>query len=306
MHLFIFISFFAATISANPLAPIFQDPVAFVSSFVNADPAVVNKMIDMVHDLEADGETQRESVIDDASNKLQISQEMDSALSTAVSFLDSSQAILASAVGVKNELTTREGIDKGALDLAKNNMDSSQADADKKKASMEAITTRVAHEKEGFQQVLALLDQVVVPAEFLSTGRKLLSFTDADPDAVASVKAQVVALIEAGDEEATVSIELNTAAQEKLSADIATYNAALDTHTATAGLLQSSILDVAAKTTIRNDAQVEKIQAAKAASIAAANSADAAAFRDAEIDRINQEAVTLKEVIELLESLPSS
>jgi len=303
MLVFCFIYLFAVSISGNPLAPIFQDPAAFVSSFANADPEVVNKMIDMVHGLEVDGENDRAAVIDDASNKLSVSQERDNDLSAAIGVLDNAQASLASAVGVKNELTTREAVEKGTLDLAKSNMDASQVDADKKKASMEDITARVAHEKEGFQDILHLLDQVVVPAEFLTTGRKILSLTDADPDAVAAVKKQVVALDKAADEEAATSIELNTVAQDKLTADIATYEEALSVHTATAGLLQSSIIDVADKTQVRNDAQVEKDEAAKAASIAAANSADAANFRDAEIERINSEAATLKEVLALLLNL---
>lgn len=303
MNFLFFASVFAVIVSSNPLGPLFADPVSFVQTFADADPEVIQKMLGLEAELEKEGEDDRAAVIADAAAKLSVSEAKNSALASAETSLSAAQTSLAAAKGVKNELIVREEVERASLAAATSVLDASQKDADKKKASMESITARVTHENEEFDKVLDLLDQVVVPAEFLETGRKLLSFTDADPDAVASVKAQVVALKEAADKEAADSVDLNNAAQDKLAVDTATHDSALSTHTATAGQLQVAILDCQAKTKVRNDAQVERDEAATAASLAAANSADADAFRDSEISRIDTELVTLKQVKALLESL---
>lgn len=146
------------------------------------------------------------------------------------------------------------------------------------------------------------MDSVVVPAEgFL--GRKLLSFNEANPDAIEAVKAQVVALVEAADAEATASVDADNAAADKLAADNGVHQKALDAHTVIAGQLQSTIIDVAGKTAVRDSAQVERNEAARQSSIAAVDATDADDFRDGETARIDSEAETLKEVRELLQAL---
>jgi len=299
--LFIF-SILSVTVCGNPIAPLLADPVAFVATFVNADPETVNKMLGMVTDLETKGENDRANVISDAETKRGISDSKNTALATAESRLTAVQKLLAEAKGLKNELTTREGVERAALTKATSDRDASQIDADEKQASADSITARVSHEVEEFNEVINLLSSVAVPA-LLETERKLLSVTDADPDAIQLVIEEVNALIEAANEEVSVAVGLNTAAQAKLTTDLATFAAAEAAHTATAGELQSACIDVDNLTDDRDDATIEKNEANSAAVSASLNADDAESFRDAEEKRIDSEAITLGQVRDLLEGL---
>merc|ERR1719412_1019836 len=134
-----------------------------------------------------------------------------------------------------NELTGAEAIDKAALDKATADRDSSQADHDKKAKISADTTARVNHENEEFAVVIDLLDSIVVPAnEFI--GRSLLSSDNADPDAIDKVKAQVQALVDAGNAEVAAADAALESAVTTLDAHPSAFASARDTHTTTAGL----------------------------------------------------------------------
>merc|ERR1712080_169650 len=156
---------------------------------------------------------------------------------------------------------------------------------------------RVAHENEELAAVLELLDSIVVPAsEFI--GRSLLS--KADPDAIEKVKGEVQALIDNANAENAAHAASATAASDKLDTDSLAYDNALNTHTDTAGKLQSAIILVEANTATRDSAQAA---ASRQAFLSDIDADDAEAFHASEVTRVASEDDTLKEVDELLRAL---
>jgi len=304
MNFLFFISMFAVTVSSSPLSPLLADPKAFVAALQNADPEIINKMLGLVADLQKEGQdTQAE--LEETATKLRATATKKAAdLATAIEVLNAAQGALATATGTMNELTSAEAVQKAALDKAISERDTSQADADKKAKTLADVSARTDNEIAGFEKVIALLDDVVVEDEYyVQTGRNLLEAANADPDAIDQVKAKVQGLIDASNAEASAASDADAAAKADLDTKLATHESALNQHTATAGQLQSAIIDVDTTTTKRNAAKVKKDEATRIDYAAEVDAADAETFLASETVRIADEADTLAEVTELLQSL---
>merc|ERR1712150_363337 len=221
-------------------------------------------------------------------------------LSEAEAALNTAQGDLESSTGTMSELTNAEAIHKAALDKATSDRDASQADYDKKQAFADDVNARVEHENAEFATVLELLDSIVVPvSEFI--GRSLLSA--ADPDAIEKVKGEVQQLINDANAEDAAAAAAAAAAADTLATDSGAYDAALITHTDTAGRLQSSILEVATNKAIRDTAQTSRDAASRLAYSTNVDADDAEAFHAGEVTRVAEEDATLDEVADLLRGL---
>merc|ERR1712150_230749 len=144
-----------------------------------------------------------------------------------------------------------------------------------------------------------LLDSIVVPvSEFI--GRSLLSA--ADPDAIEKVKGEVQQLINDATAEDAAAAAAASAA-DTLATDSGAYDAALITHTDTAGRLQSSILEVAAHQAVRNTAQTARDAASRLAYLTNIDAEDAETFHASEVTRVAKEDAALDEVHDLLSAL---
>merc|ERR1712228_905455 len=86
-----------------------------------------------------------------------------------------------------------------------------EADAATKAQTKADVTARTAHEIDGFNQVLDLLDDVVVRDEFVQTGRNLLDAANADPDAIDRVKGKIQDLIDASNVESQAAVDADDA-----------------------------------------------------------------------------------------------
>lgn len=300
MNILFFISLIAVSVMSNPLAPLMANPKAFVASLQNADPETINKMLELVARLVQEGIDMEAAAAADAQGKRAVSDKHASELADAETALNKAQGELESATGTKNELVGAEAIHKAALDKATADRDASQADYTKKQNLADDVAARVAHENEELAAVLGLLDSIVVPAsEFI--GRSLLS--KADPDAIEKVKGEVQALIDNANAEDAAHAASAAAASDKLDTDSLAYDNALNTHTDTAGKLQSAIILVEANTQTRDSAQTAKDAASRQAFLSDLDADDAEDFHASEVTRVANEDATLKEVDELLRAL---
>merc|ERR1712228_401269 len=118
MNFLFFISLFAVTVSGNPLAPIMSDPAAFVASFQDADPEVIQKMLDLVDRLVVEGRDLLASVAADAKHYRDVSDNLNAELAKRITELNVAQSALEESTGRMNELTGAEAVDKAALDKA--------------------------------------------------------------------------------------------------------------------------------------------------------------------------------------------
>jgi hypothetical protein len=304
MNFLFFISLFAVTVSSNPLSPLFADPKAFVASLQNADPEIINKMLGLVVSLEEEGQATLLSLQTTAKDLRATATQKAADLNAATEVLSGAQGALATATGKKNELTSAEAVEKAALDKAISERDASQADADTKAATKASVTARTTHEVEGFNEVLNLLDDVVVEDEYyVQTGRSLLDAANADPDAIDRIKQKIQDLIDASGAEAQAADDADAAAAADLAAKLDTHEGALAKHTATAGQLQSAIIDVEDKTDARNAAKTKQTEADRISYAANVDADDAESFLASEDVRIADEADTLAEVKSLLTAL---
>merc|ERR1719510_551221 len=257
----------------------------------------------MVGDLEAAGQVEKQTVIDQATEAVAVRDQKKREHTQATSDLAAANTAFSDATGVVNALTAEEKTKRSTLLTATKNRDAAQTAADDAEASMIAITNRVTEEKKAFAKVLQLLDSVVVPKGLLTIGRSLLSSDAADPDAIAAVKRQVVALDEAADQEVTDANNRNTEAQQFLTVQLGKYNFALDAHTTVAGALKEATKDLNDKTHTRNNAITAEEVALTALDKAEIAATEAIKFRDDEVDRIATEATALAEAKRLLQTL---
>jgi len=275
----------------------------FLSSLANADPSVVQKMIDLVEGLEKDGQTDKQSVIQSAVDTENVQRTKDLHHAQTRSELSDANQAFAAATGKVNQLTSEEKTKLAILRSATDKRDASQKAANDAEAFMTATTKRVADEKKAFDKVLDLLDSVVVPKDLLTVGRNLLSADAADPDAISAVTAKIKNLIDVAEKEASDSIEANNKAQAQLSADLSAYNIASDAHIAVSGALEEATKDLVQKKTTRDNAIIAESNASAAAAKATRERDDAVQFRDAEVTRIDKEAAALAEAKKLLRTL---
>lgn len=297
-----FINVFSASTETTP-AMVLKQSANFLSTLANADPAIVNKMIAMVADLEKQGQDEKKSLIAKAEAQFQVEQKKRRELEAATEDRKEAVAEFERLTGVVGQLTDSEATKRALLVAATNNRDAAQKNADDAKNSMISITERVRDEKEAFAQVLQLLDSVVVPKDLLTIGRSLLTSDAADPDAVADIKAQVVALDKAADKEASDSIAANQNAQNVLVARNKEFESASVAHTSVAGALKEATEALKKATTVRDNAITAERVAADCVTKEWNKSVEINKFRDTEIVRIDKEAIALDQTKELLKTL---
>jgi len=235
----LFLDVFGVSAKTSP-AMVLKQSANFLSSLATADPEIVNKMINLVADLETQGQDEKNDLIAKASAQAQVEEQKKREHDVTEKELQDAKDHFAAVTAKVNSLSAEEVTKRSLLAVATSKRDDAQSLADETKATMISTTNRVAEEKKAFAQVLQLLDSVVVPKNLLTIGRSLLGSDAADPDAVAAVKAQVVDLDKAADQEASDAIAADTDAQDKLVTAKAEYSAALDVHTTVAGALKEA------------------------------------------------------------------
>jgi len=300
--LFIFSLFFATVLGSSPV-DIFTGSASFLATLSNADPDIVNQMIALIGDLEKEGKEDAASALATAVASEKSFDHKAAVHADMVKLLNLAKDELVAATGIKNELTVLEAAQRATLEAAVEKRDGAQKHADEKEASFNSIEARVTKENKAFAEVLDLLDSVVVPEDLITLGRNLLSFDNADPDAVAAVKAQVEALIKAADEELNVATNQHKDAQKRLTSAKAEHKVAESTHSETSGKLSAAIEVHKNKVTAEKNAQTAKDEAFEAMNKAGRKAHSDRAFSNAETERVAKEAKALADAKDLLKTL---
>jgi len=304
---FLFLSLFflnvlSASTETSP-ANVLRQSATFLSTLTNADPGIVNKMIDMVTDLEKQGQDEKKDLNARAHAQWEIEMEKKRELEAAQENMEEAVAEFERLTGLVGELSDEEATKRALLLAATNNRDAAEKNANDAKDSMISITNRVREEKEAFKKVLDLLDSVIVPKGLLTIGRSLLTSDAADPDAVAAIKKQVVDLDEAADKEASDSVEANQNAQNLFLTRQKEFDSASHAHTSVAGALKEATESLIKATTARDNAVTAEGLAQTALFKEWSKSVEINKFRDAETIRIDKEAIALSQTKELLKTL---
>lgn len=280
-----------------------MESASFLATMSNADPNIVNQMITLIGDLEKENQEDKETAEQTAVSSRQDADVKAQQHADRTASLNAAQKAFVSATGLKNELTTLEATQRATLEQATDALSAAQTDADKKAHSLQQISDRVANEKKAFAEVLELLDEVIVPESLVTLKRSLLSFDNANPDAVEAVKNQVIALGKAADQEVADATALSKAAQVVLDAAQSDYDVALAAHTETSGKLTEAIEDLEKKTKARDNAVTALHEAKHAMDVSERKAVADRAFANSEAVRVAEEAKALAEARELLQSL---
>jgi len=295
MSLFFFTLLTLAVFSTAslPLEKLLQNPKLFAAAFANADPDVIQKMIDLVDQLLEEGQADKASAIKDHGER---QNEQAAALS---SFTEASKAFeevaakLVTATSDRDTLAVEEKDHSALLDAAVTVLNSANTKEENTKSHMDSTISRVENEGRALSEVIENLNSVK------SNGRRLLN--EADPAAVDKVVVEIKKLIEAGKNEvADATAAWNDATEEQTEA-IKVEAAARKQHEKTVGELGTA------------NAIVDRLTGEKAAKLDAKNRANkilidanaalesALQWMNQEVNRVDSEKATLDEVKDLLE-----
>jgi len=299
--LFIF-SLLIASVLSSPV-DLFRESAAFLASMSEADPEVVNKMIELIEDIKVENQQDKDDSEKAAVDSKAVADAKTEAHTERTAQFNAAHKAFVTATGKKNQLTTLEATQRAVLEGAIEARDDAQSSADKKEASLKKISARVASEKKAFAEVLQLLEEVIVPENLVTLKRSLLNFDAANPDAVKAVQDQVKALVVAADKEVEVATDLHDKAQATLNGALAAYKSALDTHTETSGQLVEATKEVAETKHAKDNAKVALREAESEMVAAERQAVSDRKFADSEAVRVAEEFKALTEAHALLKSL---
>jgi len=307
--LLFFISFIAAfsvvhsTVDSSPAA-VLKQSAAFLATFADADPNVIGQMINLVKDLEAEGVKDKNDAIANTKNKLDTLNEKKKDLEAKQFALQEATNKQTATKATQDRAAGDEKNKRGLLQIATKNLAASKTTADNKEKSLNEITARVQVEKKAFKKIVELLDSVIVPESFLSViGRNLLASDEANPDAVKAVKIKVAALDTAADAEVADATKAHNSAQLVLKTDQKIWEKANAEHVSASGALTAATKEYLAAVTAVGLATTANQLAVQVHGAAQLAYNEAVVVRDATLERVANEAISLANALKLLETL---
>lgn len=304
MNFFLFV--FLGVVSAFN-SNILLNPREFVASVQNADPAIVNQLIDYAKALIADGETVRSQVIkadDDAAAAAAVSASNLEAASNHLADMQEIQQEKTDWLAAKtSELKEATEIWEAAIA----HMKDSQAKFDQADETMITELARIAEEDQDLKEVRTLLTTLMPEFIERSLGRALLTTVDEtiDPHSVQAVIDLVDDLLAAGQTEAKEYTRLRNEAKAVLDAAIIDHNNKETIHTHAVGaesvaqqMLAEANDNVSSAENAETLAKQDKVRKDDAA-------AEAESHRESEEKRINAEKADFEQIIDLLGNLLS-
>jgi len=313
MYCLFFISFFAVAAQGTYVpANLFKDPVAFVSSLADANPATIQKMVDMVNELIDEGQAEKATAIaahEDAEADYNSAVAEHSDATDAHAIAAGNAAVQTDIFNDKTEAESRTAAiraDRFAILAA------SQADFDKKDAIMKAEIIRLDDEKAILDQIVVLLEKLLPGVSFIQGqlvvtdyiyGRALLSNEDAAPEAIQNVVDKINAMIGVGEGERAHAISEQANAKKKLEDDTVAHEIAVEDHTKAAGELGQATKELKRLEAILSVKTDELNEALAVMNDKEAIMNEKKTFMDAEVVRLDEEDATLKTVLDLLNNI---
>lgn len=315
MNFFIFIALIALSNAA--LMPILKNPEEFIASMVDANPATLNKMKEMVKDLIEQGEAERVVVIEAhnaATARFNTATSEQAAAEEAKNIAGGNKQ---NALNDKNAKASVEDTARAKKADALNVLNAATAHA----ASMASIRTaeviRLDAEKALMEQVLVKLETLLPGVDLLEgkltvvdfiVGRRLLATSEemADRDAVQRVVDKINLLVGTGEMERKHAIRNDEDAAEALVVATTAHDVAVAEHQTAAGQLGAAEAEFDKMSGIFRVKCEEKDTADAELADATSDLAAKKANRESEEARLNSEKATLEQVDGLLDDLLAS
>jgi len=315
MNFFIFIALIAVSNAA--LMPILKNPKEFIASMVDANPATLNKMKEMVKDLIDAGEAERVVVIDAhnvATDRFNTATADQAAAEEAKNIAGGNKQ---RALNEKNRLAAIEATAKAKKDDASNTLTAATSHAESMKDIRTAEVIRLDAEKALMEQVLVKLETLLPGVDLLEgkltvvdfiVGRRLLATSQemADRDAVQRVVDKVNLLVGTGEMERKHAIRNDEEAAAALVVATDAHDVAVAEHQHAAGQLGAAEAELARLTGIFEVKCEEKDDADAELAAATDDLAAKKANRESEEARLDSEKGTLEQVDDLLDDLLAS
>jgi len=280
-----------------------KDPRSFIAAIANADPEVVQKLVDYANQLIEEGEQCRTNAINarDAANTH--AAESATELTAATAAHAKTEAHKADRQNILADKTNLEAETRVAMNDAWAVQVESQGKFDEAQATMTTELARIAKEDADLKNVKVLLEDLMPALIQNSYGRNLLSEEEIDPTSLQNVIDLVASLLKQGELDAAAFTKARDDAQDVLTAAIEDHDNKKAEHTHAVGAKQvaTDLLGVAT----HEEAVAKDVEAA---ALTKKNDADdfaaaAEAHRDAEEARIDHERADFEKVIELLGTL---
>jgi len=315
MNFFIFIALIAVSNAA--LMPILKNPKEFIASMVDANPATLNKMKEMVADLIAAGEAERVVVIDAHNTAIERFDTATTAQEAATVAKNKAGGEKQQALNDKNAKAEIEKTAKAKKEDALNTLNTATAHAASMKEIRTAEVIRLDAEKALMEQVLVKLETLLPGVDLLEgkltvvdfiVGRRLLATSQemADRDAVQRVVDKINLLVGTGEMERKHAIRNDEEAADALVAATTAHDQAVAEHEHAAGQLGNAENVYARLSGVFKVKCEEKDDADAELASATTDLADKKANRESEEARLNSEKGTLEEVDVLLDNLLAS
>jgi len=313
MNFLFFISFFAvAAPGAFVPANLFKDPAAFVANLVDANPATIKKMEDMVNDLIAEGQDEKTAVITAHENSVT---EYESAVADHTEATDAHTAAAGAAAvqtDVFNEKTSAEATAAAIRADRTSALENAQSDFDKKDAIMKAENIRLDAEKAILDQILPLLESLLPGVSMVEgqltvvdyvVGRQLLSDEDAAPEAIQNIVDKINAMIGVGEGERTHANNEQAHAKSVLDDATVAHTNAVEAHTKAAGELGQATKELNRLNGILGVKTTELEEALAVMNDKESVMNEKKTIMDAEVQRLDEEDATMKSVLDLLANI---
>jgi hypothetical protein len=312
MMFLLFISLFS--LSNGAMLSVFQNPKEFVESLVDANPATIQKMIDMVDELLQTGENERAVVIDEQVQATNVFNEKNADQIAAAEAKNVAGGNAQSALNERDRLAKIEATAKAKKDDALISLNAADAKHVAKHNTRVSEVARLDGEKALMEQILNKLDTLLPGTELIEgkltvvdfiVSRRLLATAQemADRDAVEKIVNKINALVGEGEGERRKAIQEDEDAEAAFVKATNYHDNAVAEHKTAAGQLGS------AEATYNRLAAVFKTQC-QLKENADAELADATADLDkktntmnSEVARIDSEKSTLEQVNVLLDGL---
>lgn len=310
MNFLVLLSLFV-TASASFKTELFKNPRSFVSTFENADPVAINKVIEIVNSMVDQNLAEQALAVKNHADAVEAEKKAKQVRHLATEDLkwkmgerDLSQEDLDKAIDY-------QGLKKGQLEDALKALNHAQADLDEATTFLAKETKRIDDEKSVLEQVLDILNSLNSGA-----GRRLLSFSPesflatlsakglkVNPDSLASVVEAVEGLIAEGERLRNVAHDAVTSATTARDDADAAHKKAIECH--------DKAISATTKATEKRDKYVAETNAAQIVFDKAVQDHEDSidtrdhleSVKDSEIARVTSENKDLAEVKRLLVGL---
>lgn len=308
MQFFLF-SLLVASVGASAPA-MFRDPAAFVAGLVDANPATIKKMEDMVNDLIVAGQAEKAARIDEYNTAVDEHDVATTQFNDAVTGEQVAAGNAAVQTSIWEDKTAKEAEAADILTDRTNILAAAQSAFDIADSFMNSEVIRISQERVYLDKVVPLLESLLpgvsliegklTVVDYIVSGRSLLGMDMAAPEAVQRIVDKVNALIGAGEAQRKKVIREQANAQGSLTAATDNHAAATDAHNVAAGELGQSKNELDRLTGILHvkDQELQDATATLAVKLQVMNSRKAT--MDAEVARLDEEDGVMHQVLDLL------